>query len=76
MFDLLIKNMNLLHQVTLLVISVVFTLRFFNLYNVPSEKDDRRLADHHRLIGIKDGKVAVLSPWYKVPRLIPEVLSR
>lgn len=46
------------------------------LQSAPSGKDDRRLADHHRLIGIKDGKVTVLSPWYKVPRLIPDVLSR
>ena len=41
------------------------------LQSAPSGKDDRRLTDHHRLIGIKDGKVTVLSPWYKAPRLIP-----
>jgi Txe/YoeB family toxin of Txe-Axe toxin-antitoxin module len=46
------------------------------LQNAPSEKDDRRLTDQHRLVGIKDGKVTVLSPWYKVPRLLPDVLSR
>jgi hypothetical protein len=28
------------------------------------------------LIGIKDGKVTVLSPWYKVPRLIPEEMLK
>jgi Txe/YoeB family toxin of Txe-Axe toxin-antitoxin module len=42
------------------------------LQSAPSGKDDRRLTDHHRLIGVKDGKVTVLSPWYKVPRLIPD----
>jgi Txe/YoeB family toxin of Txe-Axe toxin-antitoxin module len=42
------------------------------LQSAPSGKDDRRLTDHHRLIGIKDGKVMVLSPWYKVPRLISQ----
>ncbi len=41
------------------------------LQSAPSGKDDRRLTDHHRLVGIKNGKVTVLSPWYKVPRLIP-----
>ncbi len=42
-------------------------------YNsAPAGKDDRRLANHDRLIGIKDGKVTVLSPWYQVPRLIPD----
>ncbi len=40
--------------------------------SAPAGKDDRRLANHDRLIGIKNGKVAVLSPWYKVPRLIPD----
>jgi hypothetical protein len=28
------------------------------------------------LIGIKEGKVKVLSPWYKVPRLIPEEMTK
>jgi ABC-type branched-subunit amino acid transport system substrate-binding protein len=42
-------------------------------YNsAPAGKDDRRLANDDRLIGIKDGKVTVLSPWYQVPRLIPD----
>jgi ABC-type branched-subunit amino acid transport system substrate-binding protein len=40
--------------------------------SAPSGKDDRRLANHDRLIGVKNGKVTVLSPWYKVPRLIPD----
>jgi hypothetical protein len=40
--------------------------------SAPSGKDDRRLANYDRLIGIKNGKVTVLSPWYKVPRLIPD----
>jgi len=40
--------------------------------SAPAGKDDRRLANHDRLIGVKNGKVAVLSPWYKVPRLIPD----
>ncbi len=40
--------------------------------SAPSGKDDRRLANHDRLIGVKNGKVVVLSPWYKVPRLIPD----
>ena len=40
--------------------------------SAPAGKDDRRLANHDRLIGIKNGKVAILSPWYKVPRLIPD----
>jgi ABC-type branched-subunit amino acid transport system substrate-binding protein len=40
--------------------------------SAPAGKDDRRLANFDRLIGIKNGKVTVLSPWYKVPRLIPE----
>ena len=40
--------------------------------SAPSGKDDRRLANHDRLIGIKNSKVTVLSPWYKVPRLIPD----
>jgi hypothetical protein len=38
----------------------------------PAGKDDRRLANHDRLIGIKNGKVTVLSPWYRVPRLVPD----
>lgn len=46
------------------------------LQSAPSGKDDRRLANHARLIGIKDGKLTVLSPWYKVPRLIPEDLMK
>lgn len=42
-------------------------------YNsAPAGKDDRRLANHDRLVGIVDGKVKVLSPWYQVPRLIPD----
>jgi hypothetical protein len=40
--------------------------------SAPSGKDDRRLANYDRLIGIKSGKVTVLSPWYKVPRLVPD----
>ncbi len=40
--------------------------------SAPAGKDDRRLANHDRLVGIKNGKVTVLSPWYKVPRLIPD----
>lgn len=42
----------------------------------PSGKDDRRLTDHARLIGVKDGKLTVLSPWYKVPRLIPDEMLK
>lgn len=42
----------------------------------PAGKDDRRLTDPARLIGIKEGKVTVLSPWYKVPRLIPEEMLK
>lgn len=38
----------------------------------PAGKDDRRLANHDRLIGIKDGKLAAMSPWYQTPRLIPD----
>jgi len=42
-------------------------------YNsAPAGKDDRRLVNHDRLIGIRDGKVKVLSPWYQVPRLVPQ----
>jgi len=42
-------------------------------YNsAPAGKDDRRLANHDRLVGIKNGKLEVLSPWYQVPRLIPD----
>jgi len=40
--------------------------------SAPSGKDDRRLANHDRLVGIKNGKVTVLSPWYQVPRLVPD----
>jgi len=40
--------------------------------SAPSGKDDRRLANYDRLVGVKNGKVTVLSPWYKVPRLIPD----
>jgi ABC-type branched-subunit amino acid transport system substrate-binding protein len=40
--------------------------------SAPAGKDDRRLANYDRLIGIKNGKVTVLSPWYKVPRLVPD----
>jgi len=40
------------------------------LQSAPANKNDRRLTDHSRLIGIKDGKVTILSPWYKVPRPI------
>jgi hypothetical protein len=46
------------------------------LQSAPAGMDDRRLTDHSRLIGIKDGKVTILSPWYKVPRLIPQWLLR
>jgi len=42
--------------------------------SAPAGKDDRRLANHDRLIGIKNGKVTVLSPWYKVPRLTPDAM--
>ena len=42
------------------------------LQSAPAGKDDRRLANYDRLIAIKNGKVTVLSPWYKVPRLIPD----
>jgi ABC-type branched-subunit amino acid transport system substrate-binding protein len=42
------------------------------LQSAPAGKDDRRLANYDRLIGVKNGKVTVLSPWYKVPRLIPD----
>jgi len=42
-------------------------------YNsAPAGKDDRRLANHDRVVGIVDGKVKVLSPWYEVPRLVPD----
>ena len=40
--------------------------------SAPAGKDDRRLANYDRLVGVKNGKVTVLSPWYKVPRLIPD----
>jgi ABC-type branched-subunit amino acid transport system substrate-binding protein len=40
--------------------------------SAPAGKDDRRLANYDRLIGVKNGKVTALSPWYKVPRLIPD----
>lgn len=40
------------------------------LQSAPSDEKDRRLTDTFRLIGIKGGKVTILSPWYKVPRLI------
>jgi ABC-type branched-subunit amino acid transport system substrate-binding protein len=40
--------------------------------SAPAGKDDRRLANHDRLVGVKGGKVVVLSPWYKVPRLVPD----
>lgn len=46
------------------------------LQSAPSGKDDRRLTDHARLIGVKDGKLTLLSPWYKVPRLIPEEVAK
>ncbi len=45
------------------------TVRF---QGAPAGKDDRRLANHDRLMGIKGGKVVALSPWYKVPRLVPD----
>jgi ABC-type branched-subunit amino acid transport system substrate-binding protein len=55
------------------------TLAGYTAYNTtckfqsaPSGKDDRRLANYDRLVGVKNGKVIVLSPWYKVPRLIPD----
>ncbi len=42
-------------------------------YNTaPAGQDDRRLANHDRLVGIKDGELTALSPWYQTPRLIPE----
>ena len=42
-------------------------------YNgAPAGKDDRRGANTSRLVGIKNGKVTILSPWYVLPRLIPE----
>jgi ABC-type branched-subunit amino acid transport system substrate-binding protein len=44
--------------------------------SAPAGKDDRRLANHDRLIGIRNGKVAVLSPWYKVPRLVPDEMMK
>ena len=44
--------------------------------SAPAGKDDRRLANHDRLIGVKNGKVTVLSPWYKVPRLIPDEMIK
>jgi hypothetical protein len=44
--------------------------------SAPSGKDDRRLTDHARLIAIKEGKLTVLSPWYKVPRLIPDEMLK
>lgn len=40
--------------------------------SAPAGKDDRRLANHDRLIWVKGGKVVALSPWYKVPRLVPD----
>jgi hypothetical protein len=40
--------------------------------SAPAGTDDRRLANHDRLIGVKGGKVVALSPWYKVPRLVPD----
>ena len=46
------------------------------LQSTPADKKDRRLTDTVRLIGIKEGKVAVLSPWYKIPRLIPEEIVK
>ena len=46
------------------------------LQSAPADKKDRRLTDTVRLIGIKEGRVAVLSPWYKVPRLIPEEMAK
>jgi hypothetical protein len=44
--------------------------------SAPAGKDDRRLANHDRLIGIRNGKVTVLSPWYKVPRLVPDEMMK
>jgi hypothetical protein len=46
------------------------------LQSAPAGKDDRRLSNHVRLIGIQGGRVTVLSPWYKLPRLIPEDLIK
>jgi hypothetical protein len=46
------------------------------LQSAPADKKDRRLTDTVRLMGIKEGKVAVLSPWYKIPRLIPEETAK
>jgi ABC-type branched-subunit amino acid transport system substrate-binding protein len=59
------------------------TLAGYNAHNTttkyqsaPAGKDDRRLANHDRLIGIKNGKVTVLSPWYRVPRLVPDEMLK
>jgi hypothetical protein len=46
------------------------------LQSAPADKKDRRLTDTVRLIGIKEGKVVVLSPWYKIPRLIPKEMVK
>jgi ABC-type branched-subunit amino acid transport system substrate-binding protein len=43
--------------------------------SAPAGKDDRRLANHDRVVGVKNGKVVVLSPWYKVPRLVPDEMT-
>lgn len=45
-------------------------------HGVPSGRDDRRLANHYRLIGIKNGRVNVLSPWIKAPYLFADVHLR
>jgi hypothetical protein len=46
------------------------------LQSAPADKKDRRLTDTVRLIGIKEGKVTALSPWYKLPRLVPEEMVK
>jgi hypothetical protein len=39
------------------------------LQTAPSEKGDYRLTDHYRLVGIREGRIIILSPWYRVPHL-------
>jgi len=45
------------------------------LMGAPAGKDDRRLADKDQIVGVKDGKLVLLSGWYEVPRLIPEEMK-
>jgi hypothetical protein len=40
-----------------------------SLQSAPSDGNDRRLSNRERLIGVREGKVSLLSPWYQVPRL-------